>query len=63
MNRKSDPFAVARQMMDVQKAQLDLAETMLKSAQEAAAWQKRALVATQAMAQAQRQWLALWGIK
>jgi hypothetical protein len=63
MSRKSDPFTVARQMMDMQKAQLDLAETMLKSAQEAAAWQKRALSATQDMAKAQRQWLALWGIK
>ena len=63
MSKKSDPFAIARQMMDAQKAQLDLAETMLKSAREAAEWQKRALAATESMARAQRQWLALWGIK
>lgn len=63
MSKTPDPFALTRKMMAAQKAQLDLAATMLKSARETAAFQQRTLKTAEAAAKAQRQWLALWGIK
>jgi hypothetical protein len=57
-----DPFALARQMLAAQQAQLDVAAKLVEQGRVAAKWQADALAVAGQFAQAQRSWLKLWGL-
>ena len=58
-----NPFALGQKMLEAQQAQIKLADQMLKSARESAAFQQKAIEAGTELVRAQKRWLALWGIK
>ena len=68
MTKRSDPsafnpFALGQRMLEAQQAQIKLADQMLKSTRESAAFQQKAIEAGTDLLRAQQSWLALWGIK
>jgi len=63
MTKSTDPFAMFRHLMDAQKAQLDAGQSFVDAARGMQDWQRQAMEFSQTMMTAQKQWLALWGIK
>lgn len=59
--QRNDPFALGKAALAVQQKQLELARQMLAHGEAAARWQNHALLASEKLAKAQRDWLKLWG--